>query len=234
MRGVSTFVRMFRIPSRRTSAIAFVAAFWGASGAHAQTDGTCIPVAERAGRALGCFITAREELGRLSASPPLFWHLETFPTRTAAMAAKSTTKEARSTLVESLGRTWLFTIAPSGWRARGGTHVARIGPIPLVKADSFAAVYMEGVFEPGMQSVVHDHPGAEAWYTLEGSQCLETPEGKLEQRAGERGMVVRGGLPMQLTGTGKAVRRSVVLILQDATKPRSSPVHSWTPKGLCR
>ena len=225
---------MLSILGRRASGIALVATFLGAFGAHAQTDGTCIPVAERAGRALGCFITGREELGRLSASPPLFWHLETYATRDAAMAAKSTTTEGRSTVVESLGRTWLFTIAPSEWRSRGGTHVARIGPIPLVKADSFAAVYMEGVFEPGMQSVVHDHPGAEAWYTLEGSQCLETPEGKAEQRAGDAGMVVRGGLPMRLTGTGTVVRRSVVLILQDATKPRSSPVHSWTPKGLCR
>lgn len=225
---------MLRIVTWRASAIALAALFLVAPAARAQTDGTCIPVAERAGRALGCFITAREELGRLSASPPLFWHLETYATRAAAIAARSTTKEARSTVVESLGRTWLFTIAPTGWRARGGTHVARIGPIPLVKADSFAAVYMEGVFEPGMQSVVHDHPGAEAWYTLEGSQCLETPEGKTDQRAGGPGMMVRGGLPMRLTGTGTVVRRSVVLILQDATKPRSSPVHSWTPKGLCR
>jgi hypothetical protein len=224
---------MIRLLTRRASAIALAAMFVGALAARAQTDGTCIPVAERAGRALGCFITAREELGRLSASPALFWHLETYATRDAAMAARSTTKEARSTVVESLGRTWLFTIAPTEWRARGGQHVARIGPLPLVKADSFAAVYMEGVFEPGMQSVVHDHPGAEAWYTLEGSQCLETPEGKVEQRAGGPGMLVRGGLPMRLTGTGTVVRRSVVLILQDATKPRSSPVHNWTPKGLC-
>jgi hypothetical protein len=213
--------------------VALIAVLVGAFDARAQTDGTCIPVAERAGRALGCFITAREELGPLNASPPLFWHLENYATRDAAMAARSTTKEARSTVVESLGRTWLFTIAPAAWRARGGTHVARIGPIPLVKADSFAAVYMEGVFEPGMQSVVHEHPGAEAWYTLEGSQCLETPDGKMEQKAGGPGMVVRGGPPMRLTGTGTVVRRSVVLILQDATKPRSSPVHSWTPKGLC-
>ena len=43
-----------------------------------------------------------------------------------------------------------------------------------------------------------------------------------------------GLLGRGLTGTGTVVRRSVVLILQDATKPRSSPVHNWTPKGLCR
>jgi hypothetical protein len=38
---------------------------------------------------------------------------------------------------------------------------------------------------------------------------------------------------MMLTGTGKGVRRSLVLILQDATKPRSTPAVDWTPRHLC-
>jgi len=196
---------------------------------HAQTDGTCIPIAERAGREFGCFITARQELGRLAAKPNLYWHLDSYSSRAAAERARA----SRSTVVESLGRIWLFTIAPTEWRPRGGKRVARIGPLPLVAADSLAAVYMEGVFQPGMSSVVHRHPGAEAWYTLEGSMCVETPNGALKQRAGERGVVVRDGLPMRLTGTGTGPRRSLVLILQDATKPRSTPAHDWTPKGLC-
>jgi quercetin dioxygenase-like cupin family protein len=92
---------------------------------------------------------------------------------------------------------------------------------------------MEGVFLPGMASPVHRHPGVEAWYTLEGSMCLETPEGKLEQRAGDPGVIVRAGVPMMLTGTGAGPRRSVVLILQDATLPRATPAHDWMPKGVC-
>jgi quercetin dioxygenase-like cupin family protein len=194
-----------------------------------QTDGTCIPVSERAGREFGCFITARQELGRLPRTSPLFWHLDTYPSRVDAAAAGT----ARSSVVESLGRVWLFTIAPAAWRPRGGTRVARIGPLPLVQADSIAAVYMEGVFKPGMTSVVHRHDGAEAWYTLEGSMCLETPDGTLTQVAGDSGVLMRAGVPMMLTGTGTAPRRSVVLILQDATKPRSTPAPDWTPRGLC-
>jgi hypothetical protein len=93
---------------------------------------------------------------------------------------------------------------------------------------------MEGVFQPGMQSQVHRHPGVEAWYTLEGSMCLETPEGKLVQRAGDPGVTVKGGLPMILTGTGTSVRRSLVLILADATKERSIYSDDWKPKGLCK
>jgi quercetin dioxygenase-like cupin family protein len=189
---------------------------------------TCLPVAERQ-QPYGCFITAREELGPLPRDSSFYWHLSTFGSRAAAEQASA----ARSTVVESLGRIWLFTLADASWQAKGGTRVERIGPLPLVEADSFAAVYMEGVFQPGMHSVVHRHPGVEAWYTLEGEQCLETPRGKLVQRAGGRGVLVPGGLPMQLTGTGRGERRSVVLILQDASQPRSTPATDWLPKGLC-
>ncbi|HWE43813.1 MAG TPA: hypothetical protein VG432_15005 [Gemmatimonadaceae bacterium] len=199
-------------------------------GLHAQTDGTCIPLAEREGREFGCFITARQELGALPKDTALYWHLDTFPTRPAADRARV----ARSSIVESLGRTWLFTIAPSGWRPSSpGSRVAMIGPLPLVAADSLAAVYMEGVFKPGMNTVVHRHAGVEAWFTLEGSMCLETPAGTTMQSAHDSGVLVRAGVPMMLTGTGTVARRSVVLILQDATQPRSTPAPDWTPRGLC-
>jgi hypothetical protein len=41
-------------------------------------------------------------------------------------------------------------------------------------------------------------------------------------------------VPMILTGTGNGVRRSLVLILQDAAKPRSMLATDWTPAGLCQ
>jgi hypothetical protein len=53
------------------------------------------------------------------------------------------------------------------------------------------------------------------------------------QSVGDPGIIVPGGLPMRLTGTGTGVRRSLVLILQDATQPRSTPATDWTPKNLC-
>ena len=91
-------------------------------------------------------------------NPPLFWHLYTFETLGAAEAARG----PRSTAVESLGRVWLFTIAPANWQSHSGNRLGRIGPLSLVEADSFAAIYMEGVSEPGMHSMVHRHPGVEA------------------------------------------------------------------------
>src|SRR6185295_8624992 len=105
----------------------------------AQTGGTCIPVSERGDREMGCFITAREVLDQLP-EVPLFWHLDTYLTRAAADKARG----PRGTVVESLGKIWLFTIAEAGWRSTGGERIAEIGPLPLVKAEQYAAVYMEG------------------------------------------------------------------------------------------
>jgi hypothetical protein len=189
----------------------------------------CEPVGQRGTRTLGCFITAREELGALPTDSALYWHIESYPTRTAAESAKG----SRSSVVESLGRVWLFTIAAQRWRAASGAHVATIGPLPLIGAPAYAAVYMEGVFQPGMHSRVHRHPGVEAWYTVEGQQCVETPRGKQVQNSGGPGLLVPGGDPMQLTGTGTSIRRSLVLILQDSAKPRSMLATDWVPKGLC-
>jgi quercetin dioxygenase-like cupin family protein len=214
----------------KLAAIAFATLILTAApAALAQTGGTCIPVGERGTLEMGCFITAREVFDTLP-EVPLFWHLDIYPTRAAADAAKS----QRGTVVDSLGQIWLFTIAEAGWRPAGGQHVAEIGPLPLIKANQYAAVYMEGIFKPGMASEVHRHPGAEAWYTLAGEMCVETPNGKQVQRAGDPGVIVPAGLPMELIGTGAGIRRSLVLILQDATQPRSTHAGDWTPTGLCK
>jgi hypothetical protein len=199
------------------------------TSAAAQTT-SCEPVTQRAGREFGCFITARQELGSLPRDSALYWHIDAFPTRAAAEAAKA----PRSTVVRSLGRIWLFTIGEAEWKPSSGKRIALGGPLPLVDANAYAAVYMEGVFRPGMQSPVHRHAGVEVWHTLEGEQCLETPDGRLVQRAGAPAVMVKGGVPMILTGIGTGVRRSLVLILQDATKPRTMLATDWKPAGLCR
>ena len=214
---------------RYRSAIFVSALLACAASASAQTQGTCIPVAERGDLELGCFITAQLDLGSLPRDRAWYWHLDTFVDRASAERERT----ARGIVVESLGYTWLFTIADSSWRAADGYRVATIGPLPIVDAQSLAAVYMQGVFEPGMATVVHRHPGVEAWHTLTGAMCLETSAGVEHRGAGESGPIVAAGLPMQLTGTGSELRRSVVLILQDATQPRSTPAHDWTPRGLC-
>ena len=89
------------------------------------------PVADRKAEE-GCYTTAITDVGRLPATP-VYWHLDVFPTRSAAEAARG----PRGTVVDSHGRHWLFTIAEPGWRPKSGiVHAvfgSRRGLLPSVR-----------------------------------------------------------------------------------------------------
>lgn len=190
---------------------------------------TCQPVAART-MDRGCWILASESLGQLPKGP-LFWHLFSYESRRAAEADK----RPGETVVESLGKVWLTTVAPASWKPSGGERVAEIGPLPVVAGESYMAQYMEAIFPPGFDSPVHRHPGPEAWYTAAGEVCLETPGRKAVGRAGDKdGVIVPGGQPMRLSVTGTEERRSLVLILHESSKPHTVPASDWKPEDLCK
>jgi len=200
-----------------------------AGDAAAQTAGTCVPASERKGRTLGCYIIARQVIPELPRAP-VYWYLDTYPDLKAAQAAKG----PNGTVVESYGKIWVFTIATKGTRPATAARVAEIGPLPVVSAKEYVAAYTEGTYKPGNKSDIHHHPGAEAWHILEGEICVETPAGKKMQRVGDPHVIVPGGVPMQVTASGTQMRRAIVLVLQDASLPRSMPASDWKPKGLCQ
>jgi len=204
---------------------AIVVTFFVSPAAFAQT---CKPVSERTSE-VGCWITANTVLGQLP-KEPIFWHLYTYSTRKEAELAKG----PRGTVVESLGKVWLFTIDEEGWRSSSGERVATIGPLPVIPDIKYSSQYMEAIFTPGMEAPPHRHAGPEAWYTLSGETCLETSEGYMTGRPGGPAVIVRGGLPMHLIATGKETRRSLVLILHDSTQPPTTPARDWVPIGLCK
>ena len=193
----------------------------------AQPSGACKLVSDRTGE-LGCWIVAHDALGKFPKAQ-IYWHLDTFGNRADAERIKG----PRGTVVESMGKVWLFTIEEPGWRPANGERVAMIGPLPVALGGDYSAQYMEAIFAPGMTSATHDHSGAEAWYTLEGETCLETPQGKVVGRAGGPPVIVPDG-PMHLTATGTGIRRALVLILHDSSRPSSALVHDWQPIGLCK
>lgn len=217
-----------KLPRGRSLSIAFACAAFILATYQDAFAQICRPVGERTGEA-GCWIVANTELGQLPQGP-IFWHLDTYPTRAEAERAKG----PRGTVVESLGRVWLLTIETAGWHPLKSARVAEIGPLPTSAATKYSAQYMEAVFTPGMTAPAHTHSGAEAWYTLTGETCLETPEGKMVGRAGGAYVIVPGGPPMHLTATGTETRRALVLILHDSTQPPTTPTPDWVPKGLCR
>ncbi|HXM93670.1 MAG TPA: hypothetical protein VOA64_05355 [Candidatus Dormibacteraeota bacterium] len=201
---------------------------WKRSSAQEMVVHACTPISQRAGE-LGCWVLTDEPMGPLTKAQ-VFWHLDVYPTRAAAEADKG----PRGSVVESLGKTWLMTIDEEAWRPAKGQRIAKIGPLPISAGEKYSAQYMEAIFTPGMTTIVHNHPGPEAWYTMDGETCLETPEGKQVGRVGGPPVIVRGDLPMHLTATGSEKRRSLLLILHESSKPPAAPVRDWTPKGLCK
>jgi hypothetical protein len=174
-----------------------------------------------------------EPLGRLPRAE-VFWHLDTFPNRAAAEAAKG----ARGTVVEALGSIWLFTIGEAGWRASGGVRVAAVGPVFVKAGEQYTAQYAEGISNPGDVTPKHRHPGPEAWYTTAGGFCAESADGKTYVATAGQGAVIQadhtGWSMMTLVATGTEVRRSIFLVLHQTAHGWTAPAPEWTPKGLCK
>jgi quercetin dioxygenase-like cupin family protein len=171
---------------------------------------------------------ASEPLGTLSQSS-VYWHLDTHPTRAAAEAAKG----PRGTVIEALGKIWLFTVADVGWRPSAGVRVAEIGPLLVKSGERYTALYAEGISNVGDVTPVHHHPGPEAWYTMAGEMCVETPASKMVGRAGETN-IIPADTPVTILATGTEQRRSVWLVLHESAHPWTAPVPTWTPNGLCK
>lgn len=195
-------------------------------GAH-LTEVACIDVPAGEKRPdFGCFNVGALR-GLTFDSREVFWHLRSFPSVAAANAARS----ANGIVVEEDGRVWLSEFTARDKPPRGGESVAVIGPMILPAAKSYNAVLSYAVMRPGDSSRVHTHAGPEAWYVVEGEQCLETPAGTLKLKAGE-GAAVEGDVPMKLNVTGSAIRHAFALVIHDSSRPRGTP-SQWKPPGSC-
>ena len=194
---------------------------------HAQPqEVNCEPANGRQGQ-LGCWILGSVPIS-VPAGTPLYWHVYEVPSALQARRAG----DPQSRVIEAYGRTWLMAVSAQDWRPQGGRRVAAVGPLPLLAPVPHTASFMEATFEPGMRSRIHTHPGPEAWVVLEGEQCLETSEGNIRVAAGES-MMVRGGIPMALFGTGSGIRRALVVIVHPSGQPLGKTHSEWRPSGTC-
>lgn len=191
-----------------------------------QLNVACSPVNGHQGQP-GCWTLGSIAIAA-PAGTPLYWHVYEF----ASVAEAQRARDDQSHVIEAYGRIWLRAVTRREWRPRGGRHVASVGPMVRRSALPHTASLMEAMFTPGMRSRVHTHPGPEAWVVLEGEQCLETPERTIRVRAGQS-MMVRGGIPMVLYGTGNAVRRALVLIVHPTGQALGTAHHAWQPTQSC-
>jgi quercetin dioxygenase-like cupin family protein len=199
----------------------------GTAGHDHLTEVACLDVPPGEKRPeFGCF-NVGTVTGLTFRQASVYWHLHTFPSRKAADVAKSAT----GIVVEEDGRVWLSEFGDRSSAPQGGTPVAVVGPLQLAAAPSYAAVLSYAVMRPGDSSRVHTHPGPEGWYVLAGEQCLETPAGADRARAGET-TSAPANTPMELTITGKTIRRAFALVIHDAAQNRGTN-SDWKPSGAC-
>jgi quercetin dioxygenase-like cupin family protein len=195
----------------------------------AATPHTCVVLAPGEVRPeFGCFRIGIAKNLKFS-DPTVFWHLQKYPRRAAADAAKSPS----GVVVEEAGRVWLSEFGSSHRAPQGGGHrVAEIGPLSVVPGKSYDAEVAYSVMAPRDQSRVHTHSGPEAWYVLAGAQCLETPVGTLRGLAGETMSAAPNG-PMQLSVTGADVAKALTLVIHDSTQEFGT-ASDWKPSGACQ
>lgn len=188
-------------------------------------------MSERTGQD-GCWIIASSKLGKLEdklSDKPVFWTLDVYPTKAGAEHDAT----PGSTVVEALGKVWLFTVGDKIKPAAQATRMAEIGPLTVKAGEDYTAQYRESIMQPGAVSRTHLHSGPEVFYTESGETCLETPSGKQVSRKGVN-LVVAEGEPMELMATGSEMRRGIVLVLHSSDKPHTTLVTDWHSTGLCK
>ena len=195
--------------------------------AHDHANFECKPDGLTRNRSFGCRLLAQPVIDKLP-DEPVFWHLTTFPTRRAADAAK----RSGDAVVTADGRVWLSSIGSRSDTSQRGKHVAAIGPLPMPKASAYRVEMYYVIMPPRQHTLVHTHPGPEAWYVLEGEQCLDTPAGVFRARRGAGSVAPPAGTAMQLTNSGTTMRRALYIVVHDTAQMWTTP-SDWQPSGAC-
>jgi quercetin dioxygenase-like cupin family protein len=157
------------------------------------------------------------------------WHIDKF----ASLSAAQTAGGPNSIAFEAHGSAWLCTIESNVSDHHGGKHVAVVGPLPVQAHRPYSMQVLSAFFLPGNFSIVHTHSGPEAWWVLEGEQCLETTKSTIRAHAGQSAIVPEGET-MRMVATGTTPRRSLALILHDADRPPSTVIQDPPTLKSCR
>jgi quercetin dioxygenase-like cupin family protein len=112
-----------------------------------------------------------------------------------------------------------------------GSHVTEVALSALPAAPKYSLLVISAYIPQGMTSRVHHHSGLEAFYTVEGEQCLETPTRAYRMPKGGS-LAVRAGVPMRLAANGSTPRRALAVIVYDAAQPPTTRMDMEYAKQL--
>jgi quercetin dioxygenase-like cupin family protein len=197
-----------------------------ATTASAQLEPACVENSPERHGEIGCSLVENKPLpGALQ--EPLFWHIDRFESAEAARAAVG----PASVALDAHGISWLLTIEPTVGDHHGGQHVTQVALPSLPPAPKYAMLVMSAHIPPPLTSRVHHHSGVEAFFVVDGEQCLETPAAAHTMRKSET-FVVGAGVPMRLVATGSTPRKALAVIVYDAAQPPTTRMENMPQPTL--
>lgn len=190
-----------------------------------RVPGMCAdPAAEHVGQA-GCYLSA--ELTIDAGADPVFWHVVAFADADEARAEAA--RHRWATVVSAHDKHWLYVIGAEDEVVNAASPVKVIGPLRRPASGPVVVRFLELIFPPGMRTRAHAHPGPEAFYVVEGEQCMDLPTAQVRIAAGES-YILEGGPHLQAAPTG---RRNLVAVVVPATETWMSMTPEWTPTAYC-
>jgi quercetin dioxygenase-like cupin family protein len=199
-----------------------------AKTASTQLEPACIANSPERRGDIGCSLVENKPLSA-GLKEPLFWHIDRFDSGESARGAVG----PASVAFEGHGTWWLIAIESRTDDHHGGQHVTEVALPALPPAPKYSMLVMSAYIPAGLTSRVHNHSGVEAFYVVEGEQCLETPERAYRMRRGGT-LVIPAGVTMQLVATGSKPRRALAVIVYDAAKPPTTRMENGPPLVPCR
>jgi quercetin dioxygenase-like cupin family protein len=194
----------------------------------AQLEPKCVENSPERQGGIGCSYIADKPLPP-GLKQPLFWHIDKFDSAEKAQAAVSRVSVA----FPANGTWWLFTIESLVDTHHGGAHVAQV-PLPtLPPARKYSLLVYSAYIPPPLTSRVHHHSGPEAFYVVEGEQCLRTEARAYVMHKGDT-LAIPAGVTMQLVSTGTVTRRSFAVVVYDASQPPTMRMEDGPPLAECK
>ena len=192
--------------------------------AYAEPEPSCaVNSPERRGE-LGCTLVENKSLPE-TLRAPLFWHIDRYDSGENARAAVG----PASVALEAHGAWWLLTIESQVGDHHGGRHVTEVELPPLPPAPKYSMLVMSAYIQSGQTSRVHYHSGVEAFYTVDGEQCLETSSGAHKIPMGGT-LAIPAGVTMRLVASGSKPRRALAVIVYDSSQPPTTRTETGGPQ----
>lgn len=194
----------------------------------AQLEPMCVENSPERRGEIGCSLVENKPLPE-TLKEPLYWHIDKFESGEQARAAIG----PASVAFKAHGTWWLFTIEAAIDDHHGGQHVAQVALPPLPPAKKYAMLVYSAYIPPGLTSRVHHHSGPEAFYVVDGEQCLKTEARAYTMHKGDT-LVIPTGVTMQLVATGSIPRRSFAVVVYDASQPPTTRMENGPPLVPCK